>query len=83
MPWVYNALKTLRATHKNLWRDDEVRCLHYIFPEKPWKARVRKGDGVDDLKEMDLWWWERFDVLVGELMDDPETRELLLENVAK
>ena len=83
LPWVYNALKTLRVTHKNLWRDDEVRCLHYIFPEKPWKARVRKGDGVDDLKEMDLWWWERFDVLVGELKDDPETRELLLENVAK
>jgi hypothetical protein len=45
-------------------------------------ARVRKGDVVDDLKEMDVWWWERFDALVGGLQDDPETRELLLANVA-
>ncbi|KAI0304920.1 glycosyltransferase family 8 protein [Russula brevipes] len=68
LPWVYNALKTLRAIHKNLWRDEE--------------ARVREGDVVDDLKEMDKWWWERFDKLVGELEDDPETRELLLAHVA-
>jgi len=82
LPWVYNALKTLRAIHKNLWCDDEVRCLHYILPNKPWKARVREGDIVDDLTELDRWWWERFDKLIGELKDDPETRELLLANVA-
>ncbi|KAF8507135.1 nucleotide-diphospho-sugar transferase [Russula emetica] len=81
LPWVYNALKMLRVIHKNLWRDEEVRCLHYILPDKPWKTRVRKDDVVDDLTEMDLWWWERFDILVGELEDDPETRELLLANV--
>jgi len=74
-------LKTLRAIHKNLWRDDEVRCLHYILPDKPWKARVRKDDDIDELKEMDVWWWERFDKVVGELEDDPETRELLVANV--
>ncbi|SRR6266851_7313074 len=82
LPWVYNALKTLRVIHKDLWRDDQVRCLHYIFPDKPWKARVREGDVVDDLTELDRWWWERFDRLVGELKDDPKTRELLLANVA-
>jgi len=82
LPWVYNALKTLRAIHKNLWRDEEVRCIHYILPDKPWKARVQEGDVVDDLKEVDKWWWERFDKLVGELEDDPETRELLLAHVA-
>jgi Glycosyl transferase family 8 len=82
LPWVYNALKTLRTIHKNLWRDEEVRCLHYILPDKPWKARVGEGDPVDDLTELDRWWWERFDRLVGELKDDPETRELLLANVA-
>jgi hypothetical protein len=75
-------LKTLRVTHPNLWRNEEIRCLHYIFPDKPWKARVGNGDVVDDLKEMDRWWWEHFDLLVGELEDDPETRELLLANVA-
>jgi lipopolysaccharide biosynthesis glycosyltransferase len=82
LPWVYNALKTLRVTHKTLWRDEEVRCLHYILADKPWKARVREGDTVDDLTEMDRWWWERFEGLIDELVDDPETRELLLANVA-
>ena len=82
MPWVYNALKTLRVVHKNLWRDDEVRCLHYILTDKPWNARVQEGDVVDDLTEMDKGWWERFDKLIDELKDDPETRELLLANAA-
>lgn len=82
MPWVYNALKTLRVIHKNLWRDDEVRCLHYILTDKPWNARVQEGNVVDDLTEMDKWWWERFDKLIDELKDDPETRELLLANAA-
>jgi Glycosyl transferase family 8 len=47
LPWVYNALKTLRATHQNLWHDEEVRCLHYIFPEKPWKM-VGSNRDLDD-----------------------------------
>ncbi|KAI0307771.1 glycosyltransferase family 8 protein [Multifurca ochricompacta] len=82
LPWVYNALKTLRAVHKNLWRDEEVRCLHYILSDKPWKARIREGDAIDDLTEMDRWWWRRFDRLIDEMEDDPETQKLLLANVA-
>ncbi len=42
---------------------------------------MRKDDDIDELKEMDVWWWERFDKVVGELEDDPETRELLVANV--
>ena len=30
LPWCYNALKTLRKVHPGVWRDDEVRCLHYM-----------------------------------------------------
>ena len=30
LPWWANALKTLRAVHKPIWRDDEVRLLHYM-----------------------------------------------------
>ncbi|KAH9969000.1 nucleotide-diphospho-sugar transferase, partial [Russula dissimulans] len=63
LPWVYNALKTLRMIHKNIWRDEEVRCLHYILPDKPWKTRVREGDVVDDMMETDKWWWKCFDGL--------------------
>ncbi|KAH9082118.1 nucleotide-diphospho-sugar transferase [Lactarius deliciosus] len=66
LPWVYNALKTLRAIHKGLWRDEEVRCLHYVLPDKPWKRRVRGGDVVDEATETHRWWWELFDRLVDE-----------------
>ena len=31
LPWIYNALKTLRACHTNLWRDEEVKNVHYIL----------------------------------------------------
>jgi hypothetical protein len=30
LPWWANALKTLRAVHKSIWKDDEVRLLHYM-----------------------------------------------------
>lgn len=30
MPYVYNALKTLRIIHPNLWRDEDVRNIHYM-----------------------------------------------------
>jgi lipopolysaccharide biosynthesis glycosyltransferase len=40
IPWYYNALKALRHVHPKEWSDDEVRCVHYIFPEKPWQRRV-------------------------------------------
>ena len=68
-------LKTLRAIHKGLWCNDEVRCLHYILLEKPRKGRVREGDLIDDLTELDKWWQGHFDKLIGELEDDPETRD--------
>lgn len=81
LPWVYNALKTLRAIHKGLWRDEEVRCLHYVLPDKPWKRRVRGGDVVDEATETHRWWWELFDRLVDEIGEDSEMRKLLLANV--
>ena len=68
-------LKTLRAIHKGLWCNEEVWCLHYILPEKLQKGRVWEGDLVDNLTELDKWWWGRFDKLIGELEDDPETRD--------
>ncbi|WVQ85331.1 hypothetical protein IAT38_007496 [Cryptococcus sp. DSM 104549] len=40
LPWWCNALKTERAVHKELWRDEEVRVIHYIL-DKPWNARPK------------------------------------------
>ncbi|WVR05738.1 hypothetical protein IAU60_002763 [Kwoniella sp. DSM 27419] len=38
LPWWTNALKTLRAAHSDVWRDEEVRLIHYIL-DKPWNRR--------------------------------------------
>ncbi|WRT63975.1 uncharacterized protein IL334_000902 [Kwoniella shivajii] len=38
LPWWCNALKTERAVHKNIWKDEEVRLIHYIL-DKPWNHR--------------------------------------------
>ncbi|KAI5854003.1 nucleotide-diphospho-sugar transferase [Tricharina praecox] len=46
----YNALKTLRWCHKEIWRDDEVKNVHYILAPKPWENRES-----DD--ETHKWWW--------------------------
>lgn len=39
----YNALKTLRACHPDMWRDEDVKNLHFIM-DKPWSKRVEAGD---------------------------------------
>lgn len=80
LPWYYNALKTLRVIHKPLWKDSEIRCLHYILADKPWKSRKEAGD---DYYEVHRWWWERFAKL-GESMQTTDTEgwKLLLANVA-
>lgn len=61
--WQYNALKTMRYWHPNIWRDDEVVCLHYIV-DKPWARRIGP-DGVAGYLGRDgvthKWWWELFE----------------------
>ncbi|KAK5711855.1 hypothetical protein LTR15_012199 [Elasticomyces elasticus] len=60
--WQYNALKTMRYIHPNMWRDNEVACLHYIV-DKPWVARV-SADGTAGFKGKDgvthSWWWDEY-----------------------
>jgi hypothetical protein len=84
IPWCYNALKTLRNIHKPLWRDEEVRCLHYILADKPWKKRVSKdANDEDGFLELNLWWWDAFDKLAEDLKQiDPVAWELVISNVA-
>ena len=81
LPWSYNALKTLRKIHRPLWRDEEIRCLHYILAVKPWRTKV-----VDEWeKEMHQWWWDRYHLLEDRLghEGDEETLKLVRENVAQ
>ena len=55
IPYVYNALKTMRreGVHDAIWRDDEVKNVHYILSPKPWDEDqdvVNEKDGCHE------WW---------------------------
>ena len=60
LSWKYNALKTMENWHPNIWRDEEVKGLHYIV-DKPWNRRVA-SDGIGGHLGRDgkthTWWWE-------------------------
>ncbi|ESZ99343.1 glycosyltransferase family 8 protein [Sclerotinia borealis F-4128] len=60
--WKWNALKTWRYWHPEMWRDEDVRGLHYIV-DKPWTARV-PASGIAGYKGNDgvthSWWWDAF-----------------------
>ncbi|KAI5820230.1 nucleotide-diphospho-sugar transferase [Pyronema omphalodes] len=51
LSYKYNALKTLRWCHKEIWRDEEIKNIHYILSPKPWDSR-------DSQEETHAWWWE-------------------------
>lgn len=63
LSWRYNALKTMRQWHTNIWRDDEIKGLHYIV-DKPWEKRVA-SDGIGGHLGRDgdthTWWWNVWD----------------------
>lgn len=53
LPYIYNALKTLRweAVHRPIWRDEEVKNIHYILSPKPWDEKP--GEETDETHK--LW----------------------------
>ncbi|CAI4215278.1 unnamed protein product [Parascedosporium putredinis] len=59
LPYIYNALKTLRKpeTHGAIWRKNRVKNVHYILAPKPWEELDENGDwtGTD---ESHRWWIE-------------------------
>ncbi|CAO1625759.1 unnamed protein product [Jaminaea pallidilutea] len=61
LPYIYNALKKLRASHQNIWRDQDVKNVHYIHT-KPWEAKGRDRGGPDELTHS--WWWDVFEAKV-------------------
>ena len=86
LPYIYNALKPLRTIHSKLWRDEEVKNVHYIFAEKPWhKKPSRKHDPSDPFHEVHLWWWDSYGSLRSNLLDEGhhDTVEYLRSYVAQ
>ena len=55
LPYKYNALKTLRweGVHHQIWRDDEVKNVHYILEPKPWDEKL------SETKDESHRWWHK------------------------
>jgi len=66
--------------HKPLWRDEEIRCLHYIMTDKPWHTRTLE-DG--EFAKSHKWWWDNFEQLSQEMEGEIEDRKLVMANVAQ
>ena len=60
VPYVYNALKTLRwkGVHDAIWKDDRIKNIHYILSPKPWDQKNREWEqpGADETHA----WWHKF-----------------------
>ena len=54
LPYIYNALKTLAwdGVHAPIWRDNEIKNIHYILSPKPWDEKPGK-----EKYETHKWWW--------------------------
>lgn len=71
LPWFYNSIKRVRTCHQNIWRDEEVRNIHYIL-DKPWvSGRPNKEGNTDDGQDKDDrithgWWWNEWDQVKSE-----------------
>lgn len=55
LPYIYNALKTLRWTdvHAPIWQDSSVKNIHYILSPKPWDQPREQ-----QTEETSIWWWD-------------------------
>ncbi|THH07616.1 hypothetical protein EW145_g3258 [Phellinidium pouzarii] len=75
LSYIYNALKTLRVIHKPLWRDEDVKCIHYILGDKPWTYRPKEGEHPQsDYDEVNKWWWDTY-YGIGKELEDAGTSE--------
>lgn len=57
LPYIYNALKTMRwpDVHHQIWRDDKVKNIHYILAPKPWDEMDEQGNFIGK-DETHAWW---------------------------
>ncbi|RMZ89763.1 hypothetical protein DV736_g3011, partial [Chaetothyriales sp. CBS 134916] len=55
LPYIYNALKTLRweGVHDTIWRDNDIKNIHYILSPKPWDETAETATD-----ETHLWWFK-------------------------
>lgn len=60
--WQYNAIKTMKYWHPEIWSEISIVALHFIV-DKPWASMQRK-DGIAGYLGKDGethdWWWQEF-----------------------
>ena len=85
LTWQYNALKPLRPWHPNIWRDEEVKVIHYVM-DKPWTKRVA-SDGIAGLAGRDGWthsqWWRVCEAWRRKRADDEQLLTMVDDLLAK
>lgn len=82
IPWYYNALRTLRSIHADVWDDEQVRCIHYILSDKPWLSRQNPDVNARHFGLLHEWWWQEFDRVSDTMrLTDPEGWNLVSKYV--
>jgi hypothetical protein len=61
--------------HDLIWRDEEVKNIHYILSPKPWDERQESpSDGLATPNdESHVWWWR----INNERLNDERTQRAL------
>ncbi|KAJ5748504.1 uncharacterized protein N7511_010200 [Penicillium nucicola] len=77
LPYIYNALKTLRwsGVHDAIWRDESVKNVHYILSPKPWDELEDSQRQSEQNQDPTHAWWkslnaERLEVEQGNGLAD-------------
>ncbi|XEU96142.1 hypothetical protein FSHL1_001427 [Fusarium sambucinum] len=67
LPYIYNALKTMRepSVHGTIWRDDRVKNVHYILSPKPWDELEADGSWAGG-QEIHKWWHDAYKSMLAE-----------------
>ncbi|KAK0630856.1 nucleotide-diphospho-sugar transferase [Bombardia bombarda] len=68
LSYAYNALKPMRACHSDLWKDEDVKILHYIL-QKPWKSRTYGDDVIESTHKL---WWDEYAEVEKEWTESPD-----------
>ncbi|ODQ68359.1 nucleotide-diphospho-sugar transferase [Nadsonia fulvescens var. elongata DSM 6958] len=57
LSYKYNALKTLKLTHEDIWKEDEIKNIHYIISPKPWDVVPELREIFNDETDTFKYWW--------------------------
>lgn len=61
LPYIYNALKTMRweGVHNEIWMDERVKNVHYILSPKPWDEYASEDEEKSSTaKDESHRWWQ-------------------------